>query len=189
MATMATSARAPVTVEHATPSDISDLITVWWDAFSDDFIQRVYPQTPDGRAWLERAFARNMAPEDPEPGELVTKCLIVRDPADGLPAAIAVYHVVPEGSDAAQRSWRARWPTFEDLPDVKGREDVLDSFFGPMEKTQTYLLEGRGHVFLEALGTREAHRKKGYGGALVRWGADLADRLGVECGRGSRTAN
>lgn len=27
----------------------------------------------------------------------------------------------------------------------------------------------------------EAHRKRGYGSALVKWGSDLADKLGVEC--------
>lgn len=36
-------------------------------------------------------------------------------------------------------------------------------------------------VDLEALGTMAQHRKKGYGTALVQYGNDLADKLGVEC--------
>ncbi|KAL7622125.1 hypothetical protein AAE478_007627 [Parahypoxylon ruwenzoriense] len=155
-----------IAVERATASDTPNLITVWWDAFSGDFIERIYPHTPDGRQWLERAFAKNFGsrrgPEEP-----VTECVIVRDPDDGC--------------EPVQRSWRARWPAFGDLPGMQEREDVLAGFFDPMEKTQTYLLEDRGYIYLEALGTREAHRKRGYATALIKWGTDLADRLGLEC--------
>ncbi|KAI0839911.1 acyl-CoA N-acyltransferase [Hypoxylon sp. FL0890] len=165
-------------VEQATESDIPDLIALWWDAFGGDFIRRIYPQSPDGRRWLERAFAKNFGPT-PGPGVPETKCLIVRSPENNLPAAIAVYRIVPAGCDPAQCSWRARWPRFDDLPDV--REDVVASFFDPMDKTHTYLLGNRGHVYLEVLGTMEAHRKRGYATALIKWGTDLADDLGVEC--------
>ncbi|XXG96046.1 hypothetical protein Hte_002323 [Hypoxylon texense] len=175
---------APVIVERATASDIPGIIAVWWDSFSSDFIRRVYPQTPDGRRWLERAFARNLGPA-PGPGYPKVECLLVRNPdtafaaSSGLPVAVAVYHIVPAGCDPKLRSWRARWPAFDDLPDI--REDVLAEFFEPMEKTQSYLLKDRGHVYLEALGTMGAHRKRGYATALVKWGNDLADELGVDC--------
>ncbi|OTA94905.1 hypothetical protein M434DRAFT_29446 [Hypoxylon sp. CO27-5] len=171
-------ASATPIVEQATKSDIPDLIAVWWDAFSGDFIRRIYPQTPDGRRWLERAFAKFFGPA-PGPRELETKCLVMRIPDTGLPAAIAVYHIVPAGCDPAQRSWRARWPRFDDLPDIS--KDVLAGFFDPMDKTQTYLLGDRGYVYLEALGTMEAHRKRGYATALIKWGTDLADKMNVEC--------
>lgn len=98
---------------------------------------------------------------------------------NGLPAAIAVYHIVPAGCDPARRSWRVRKPAFDDLPDI--REDVLARFFDPMEKAHTYLLGDWGHVYLEVLGTVEAHQKRGFGTALIKWGNDLADGLGVEC--------
>ncbi|KAI1416679.1 acyl-CoA N-acyltransferase [Hypoxylon sp. FL1857] len=165
-------------VEQATESDIPDLIALWWDAFGGDFIRRIYPQTPDGRRWLERAFAKHLG-HPPEPGKPETKCLIARSPDTGRPVAIAVYHIVPAGCDPVQLSWRVRWPRFDDLPDI--REDVLAGFFDPMDKTQTYLLGDRSHIHLEALGTMEAHRKRGYATALIKWGTDLADDLGVEC--------
>ncbi|KAI1141344.1 acyl-CoA N-acyltransferase [Hypoxylon sp. FL0543] len=165
-------------VEQATESDIPALVAVWWDAFSSDFIRRIFSQTPDGRRWLERAFVKNFEPTSgsraPE-----TKCLIVRCSDTGLPAAIAVYRIVPAGCDPAQLSWRARWPPFDDLPDIS--EDVLAGFFDSMDRTQTYLLGDRAYVYLEALGTMKTHRKRGYATALIEWGTDLADELGVEC--------
>ncbi|KAI1080043.1 hypothetical protein F5B20DRAFT_580835 [Whalleya microplaca] len=163
-------------VEPASDSDIPDLVALWISAFDSAFIRRIFPDTADGRTWLTRAFVKNLGPR--APCEPETKVMLVRD-AEGLPVAMAVYRIVQPGCDPSRRSWRARWPVFDDLPGL--REDVLADFFDPMERTQTHLLGSRGHMHLEALGTMEAHRKRGYGNALIKWGNDLADELGVEC--------
>ncbi|KAI1387332.1 uncharacterized protein F4822DRAFT_406164 [Hypoxylon trugodes] len=165
-------------VEEATAVQIASLIDVWWGSFNSDFIQRIYPQTVEGRLWLQRAFKRSLNAV-PSPRDPTTKYVIVRNPEDGAPVAIAVYRIIPAGCDPERRSWRVRWSGFEDLPSI--HEDILADFFDPMEKTQTYLLGDRAHIHLEALGTIEAHQKKGYGTALIKWGTNLADGMGVEC--------
>ncbi|KAI0846443.1 hypothetical protein F5Y00DRAFT_244106 [Daldinia vernicosa] len=165
-------------VERASVSDIPELITVWWDAFGSEHMQRIFPQTPDGRIWLERAFKQFFAPVK-GPDELKTECLIVRSPDTGIPVAIAIYRIVPEGYDTAKQTWRARWPAVDDLPDFS--DAAVDEFFSRMEKAHAYVLGNRGHVFLEVLGTMATFQKRGYGTALVKWGTDLADQLGVEC--------
>lgn len=76
------SAKTLPIVDWASASDIPDLIAVWWDSFNDDFIRRIYPQTPDGRQWLERAFAKNLAPRT-DPDIPATEVIIVRDPDTG----------------------------------------------------------------------------------------------------------
>ncbi|KAI0169282.1 acyl-CoA N-acyltransferase [Hypoxylon sp. FL1284] len=186
MATRPDDPAAPATavVERATAADIPDLIRVWGDSFNSEFIRRIFPQTEDGRRWLERFFTRNLEEAAAAPGpeqrrRPKVEALFVRSPESGMPVAMAVYHVVPAGCDPALLTWRARWPAFDDLPDIS--EDAVAGFFEPMEKTQNYLLGDRARVFLEALGTVEAHQKKGYGTALVQWGNALADELGVEC--------
>ncbi|KAI2784424.1 hypothetical protein F4815DRAFT_455718 [Daldinia loculata] len=165
-------------VERPSVSEIPRLITIWWDAFGSEHMQRIFPQTPVGRLWLQRAFKQFLGPA-PGPDELKTECLIVRSPDTGIPAAIAIYRIVPEGCDAAKQSWRARWPAVDDLPDFS--DAAVDDFFSRMEKAHAHVLGDRGHVFLEVLATMEAFQKRGYGTALVKWGTDLADQLGVEC--------
>lgn len=85
-----TATSVPIIVEKATATDIPDLITVWWDSFSTEFIQRIYPQTPDGRRWLERTFARYFRPA-PEPDEPTTECLMVRSPDTGTEESLLPY--------------------------------------------------------------------------------------------------
>ncbi|KAI0113326.1 hypothetical protein F4814DRAFT_421456 [Daldinia grandis] len=173
-----TSRPTTAVVERASVSDIPELISIWWEAFGSEHMQRTFPQTPDGRIWLERAFKRFLEPVS-GPDELKTECLLVRSPDTGIPVAIAIYRIVPEGCDPAKQAWRARWPAVDDLPDFS--DAALDNFFSRMEKAHAHVLGDRGHVFLEVLGTKEAFQKRGYGTALVRWGTDLADQLGVEC--------
>ncbi|KAI1482209.1 hypothetical protein F4774DRAFT_334136 [Daldinia eschscholtzii] len=167
-----------VVVERPTISDIPELVSIWWDAFGAEAMQRIFPQTPDGRRFIERSFEKFLGPA-PGPDELKTECLIVRSPDTGVPVSMAIYHVVPAGCSEAKRSWRARWPAFDDLPDLN--DTVLNDFFSPMEKAHNHVVGDRGHVFLETLATKKDFQKRGYGAALVRWGNDLADQLGVEC--------
>ncbi|KAI8965119.1 acyl-CoA N-acyltransferase [Daldinia sp. FL1419] len=165
-------------VDHASVSDIPALITIWWDAFSTEHLQRVFPQTPNGKRWQERAF-EDFIGSTPGPDELKTECLVVRDPETGAAAAFAIYRIVPEGYPPEKQTWRARWPPAEGFPDMS--DDHLDDFFSRMEKAHAHVVGDRGHVFLEVLATKEEFRKRGYGSALVKWGTELADQLGLEC--------
>ena len=71
-----------VVVERPTISDIPELVSIWWDAFGAEAMQRIFPQTPDGRRFIERSFAKFLGPA-PGPDELKTECLIVRSPDTG----------------------------------------------------------------------------------------------------------
>ncbi|ORY70421.1 uncharacterized protein BCR38DRAFT_422096 [Pseudomassariella vexata] len=78
----------------------------------------------------------------------------------------------------SQRDWSARWTPIDDVPDLS--KEKLAAFYEPMQIAHEYLMGDRGHVFLEVLTTLNMYRGKGVGRALVQWGNDLVDEMGVE---------
>ncbi|RYP12294.1 hypothetical protein DL765_007405 [Monosporascus sp. GIB2] len=168
---------APRKVEAATESDIPHIVDIYYEAFTGERVRTVFPDTEGGRKWVAQAFKQYIGGASSVKG-LETRMLVTRDPR-GVPVAFAIYRIWQAGSDPAARTWRARWPLADGYPDMKN--EILDWFFGPTDKSRDFLLGDRAHIHLEALGVLPTHQKQGYGGALVRWGTELADELGVEC--------
>ncbi|RYP35025.1 hypothetical protein DL767_004006 [Monosporascus sp. MG133] len=168
---------APHQVEAATESDIPHIVDIFYDAFPRERFRTVFPDTQGGRKWLSQAFKQHIV-EQSSVGGLETRVFVTRDPT-GVPVAFAMYRIWQAGSDPAARTWRARWPPADGYPDMK--DEILDAFYGPTDKLHDFLLDGRAHIYLDALAVLPTHQKQGYGGALVKWGNELADELGVEC--------
>ncbi|RYP90471.1 hypothetical protein DL770_003382 [Monosporascus sp. CRB-9-2] len=164
-------------VEAATESDIPHIVDIYYDAFPGERFRMVFPDTQGGRTWVSQAFKQYIV-EPSSIGGLETRMFVTRD-SRGVPVAFAIYRIWQAGSDPAARTWRARWPPVEGYPDME--DENLDAFFGPTDKSHDFLLDGRAHIHLEALGVLPAHQKQGYGGALVKRGIELADELGLEC--------
>lgn len=118
----------------------------------------------------------------------------------GAVVAFAMYRVYEANSDPSKRAWTARWPRVEGFSDMK--YDTLNAFYQPTDISHDHLMGNSAHIRessvllsfpcghqlkadimldLEVLGTSPAYQKQGYGKALVKWGTDLADQLGVEC--------
>ncbi|RYP69631.1 hypothetical protein DL771_005995 [Monosporascus sp. 5C6A] len=170
-------ASAPRKVEAATESDIPHVVDIYYDAFPGERLRAVFPDTEGGRKWVAQAFKQHIGRAN-SVGGLATRTLVTRDPR-GVPVAFAIYHIWQAGSDPAARTWRARWPPADGYPDMK--DEILDAFYSPTDKARDFLLDDRAHIHLEALGVLPTHQKQGYGGAIVKWGTEQADELGVEC--------
>ncbi|RYO80937.1 hypothetical protein DL766_007500 [Monosporascus sp. MC13-8B] len=167
----------PRKVEAATESDIPHIVDIYYDAFPGERLRTVFPDTEEGRKWVTQAFKQCIGGAS-SVGGLETRTLVTRDPR-GIAVAFALYRIWEAGSDLAARTWRARWPLADGYPDMKN--EILDAFFSPTDKSRDFLLGDRAHIHLETLGVLPTHQKQGYGGALVKWGTELADELGIEC--------
>ncbi|RYP57078.1 hypothetical protein DL769_009711 [Monosporascus sp. CRB-8-3] len=167
----------PRKVEAATESDIPHIVDIFYDAWPQQRSRTIVPDTEGGRKWVAEAFKWHIRGSS-SVGGLETRTLVTRDPR-GVPVAFAVYHVWQAGSGPAAKTWRARWPPVDGYPDV--RDEGLEALFSPTDKSHDFLLGDRAHIQLEILGVSPTHQRQGYGGALVKWGTELADELGVEC--------
>ncbi|KAG9256797.1 putative GNAT family acetyltransferase [Emericellopsis atlantica] len=58
--------------------------------------------------------------------------------------------------------------------------EACDYFFGEMRRRQGERFEGRPYAYLKLLHTDPAHQGRGAASMLLRWGAEEADRLGLD---------
>ncbi|KAK7744428.1 hypothetical protein SLS62_010152 [Diatrype stigma] len=164
-------------VELAVESDIPRIVDIYYDAFPGERPRSIFPDTQSGRRWVGKAFEKSLGPR--YEGGPESKVLVSRGP-EGVPVAFALYRIWKGGSDPSTRSWRARWPPVTDgSPDMD--DAALDGFYGPTDRSREFLMGDKAHIHLEVLGTLQHHQKQGRGKALVHWGTELADRLGLEC--------
>ncbi|KAJ8119185.1 hypothetical protein ONZ43_g3820 [Nemania bipapillata] len=167
--------KAAIKVSLATPDDIPELIPIFWEAFSGP-AESTFPHTDGGRKWLERSFENFVG--KPSHYRPESKVPVVRN-ANGRPLSFAIVHIVKPGQTAVGGSWKRRWSSTDDLPDVS--EEHLASFFECLAKAHQLTMGKEGHVCIEFLMTKSTSRHKGYATALVDWVAKLADDLGYAC--------
>ncbi|KAJ2996537.1 hypothetical protein NUW58_g946 [Xylaria curta] len=175
MASNADSPTAAAKVSLATPDDIPELIHIFWEAFSGP-AESTFPQTDDGRAWLERSFQNFLGKQSYYRPE--SKVPVVRN-ANGRVLSFAVTHIVKLGQTVVGNSWKRRWSAAEDLPGVS--EERLASYFETLAEAHHLTVGNEGHVYIEFLMTKSTSRHKGYATAIVDWITKLADDLDYAC--------
>ncbi|KAJ2995436.1 hypothetical protein NUW58_g1271 [Xylaria curta] len=202
MASNADSPTAAAKVSLATPDDIPELIHIFWEAFSGP-AESTFPQTDDGRAWLERSFQNFLGKQSyyarrarcrwcgmptrsfdstiPKSSTARTfRSLIYRSPElQGRVLSFAVTHIVKLGQTVVGNSWKRRWSAAEDLPGVS--EERLASYFETLAEAHHLTVGNEGHVYIEFLMTKSTSRHKGYATAIVDWITKLADDLDYAC--------
>ncbi|KAI0165397.1 hypothetical protein GGR52DRAFT_558592 [Hypoxylon sp. FL1284] len=162
-------------VSLATVDDVSDLVEIFWEAFSGPG-EALFPHNEGGRQWLQRSFENFLSQKSyyrPEP-----KVAVVRN-LNGKPVALAIAHIVRPGQSIAGKSWKTRWGRCEDIPGIS--EEKLADFFEPLGRAHYLVVGKEGHVFIELVMTKSTSRGRGYASALVAWATNLADKLDVPC--------
>ncbi|ORY13540.1 hypothetical protein BCR34DRAFT_466339, partial [Clohesyomyces aquaticus] len=107
------------------------------------------------------------------------------DPEDngGRTIAVAVWSMKNVESDSAQPKSRDGDREDEEPPFLPPeiRLEVLSALFTPLRDAQLEIMGGETpYLMLNSLATHPEHRRKGAGKMLVRWGVEMADRLGVQ---------
>ncbi|KAI1344415.1 hypothetical protein F5Y15DRAFT_111620 [Xylariaceae sp. FL0016] len=162
-------------VTLATPDDIPELISIFWETFKGPG-ETLFPQTDAGRKWLESSFNNFLGRQSYYRPE--AKVAVVRNP-NGRPVSLALVHIVKPGQVAVGKSWKTRWARVDDAPGIDSEK--LAGFFEPSAKAHHLVVGKEGHVFIEFLMTKYAYRRRGYATALVKWATNLADELEIPC--------
>ncbi|SCN65436.1 uncharacterized protein FFB20_01653 [Fusarium fujikuroi] len=162
-------ARKNLRLEEVTLEDVSVLTEVWFAAFTDPGIRRIWPDTPAVRNWwtegnrhdlIHKPFQRYVKVVDPDSKD-----------ANGRPR-IAAY---------------AKWDT--SMPRERGRRyppwtqdqpgQVCDDFIAKEEAERLRVMGDLKHYYLDTLVTHPDYQRCGAGSMLMNFGCDLADKDGV----------
>ncbi|KAH7174580.1 acyl-CoA N-acyltransferase [Fusarium flagelliforme] len=152
-------------VEKVVLDDISTLTEVWFAAFTDEGIRRIWPDTPAVRNWwteankhdlLHKPFQHYIKVIDPQ----------TQDPR-GRPriAAFAKWDTeMPEGRGRRYPPWT------EDQP-----SQICDEFIAKEENERLRVMGDQKHYYLDTLVTHPDYQRRGAGSMLMKWGCDMAD--------------
>ncbi|KAL4871215.1 hypothetical protein BDV12DRAFT_194577 [Aspergillus spectabilis] len=132
------------------PPDIPTLTALWFAAFQDPDLTRLWPNTPSIRQWFVDINSLD-AQENPRI------------------AAYAKWDL----STPEQRG--ERYPPWHS--DIPGEE--CGAFFGREERERGRVMGDTKHYYLDTLATHPDYQRQGAGSMLLKWGCDLADEQGV----------
>ncbi|CAI7572732.1 unnamed protein product [Penicillium pancosmium] len=161
--------KAPLQLEPLTLEDTPALTELWFAAFTDPELRRVFPDTPAVRQWLTDANQHDLTHKP------FQKYIKVIDPIStdqqGRPR-IAAY---------------AKWDT--SMPEERGGRyppwheemsaSLCDEFFRKEEENRIRVMGEKKHFYLDTVATHPDYQRRGAGSMLVGWGCDLADSQGV----------
>ncbi|KAJ5115399.1 hypothetical protein NUU61_001158 [Penicillium alfredii] len=156
-------------LETVTLDDVPAMTEVWFAAFTDPDLRRLWPDTPGVRKWwddanhhdlLNKPFQRYVKIIDPESTDAHGRARI---------AAYAKWDLaMPEERGRRYPPWN------EDMP---GEE--CDTFFAREESERRRVMGDQKHYYLDTLATHPDYQRRGAGSMLLKWGCDLADANGV----------
>ncbi|KAK3335942.1 hypothetical protein B0T19DRAFT_436759 [Cercophora scortea] len=187
---MTTPAPKPrIRIREATRADLSEILDVHFEAFGPDPMnQLMYPAGVTENA--REMFGHSLFPPESEAaadenkhGEtrIFVAELLADDTADDVPVEIVAYakwqifrHERPE------TEWNVEDPpmTTEILGEGVDAE-VYNAFLGGMHRVRKTHSRGDASVNLGILACRSTRQRLGAASALMRWGTELADELGV----------
>ncbi|KAL4936408.1 hypothetical protein BDV06DRAFT_93617 [Aspergillus oleicola] len=157
-----------------TPSDIPTLTTIWFAAFTDPGLRRLWPDTPGVRGWWDEANSSDL---QNKPFQKYVKVVDTAIPAsdrqgqagEGRIVAYAKWDTsTPEERGRRYPPWHAEMPS-----------DECDRFFEREESERGRLMGETRHYYLDTLATHQDYQRRGAGSMLLQWGCDLADKDGV----------
>ncbi|KAF6796489.1 GNAT family [Colletotrichum sojae] len=156
-------------LEEVTLEDVPQLTEVWFAAFTDPSLRRLWPDTPGVRRWWDEANRHDILRK---PFQRYVKVVDPTAPDDrGRPriAAFAKWDMsMPEDRGRRYPPWH------EDMPG-----DVCDEFMQREERERRRVMGDEKHYYLDTVATHPNYQRRGCGAMLVRWGCDLADQNGV----------
>ncbi|KAK3309871.1 acyl-CoA N-acyltransferase, partial [Chaetomium strumarium] len=183
--TMATTSR--IRVREGTPADVDAIVDIYYKAFRDNVMdQLMYPGGPSEDA--RRKFTAKVLPRSTPEGEKGESLLCVAEylpegsPADGPWEVVAFGKWDLYREARTEEEWKA--DEFNATADTFGAgcdPSVINAFIGGMTRKQRDHAKGEAALFLGLLACSPARQGLGAGSALMKWGVDLADSLGLPC--------
>jgi GNAT superfamily N-acetyltransferase len=185
--------RPNLRVREATPADVEAIVDVHFAAFDDNIMnQLMYPRGVSADA--RNKFGAKILP--PPTSEDAGK-----DTTAKGQTLVYVAEYLPEGASTdgpgeivAYAKWLLQR---EPRPEEEWRKDdftataeawgddcdlgVVDGFIGLMNRTQSEHAKGKAALYLGILACSPTKQRSGAGSALVEWGVNLADSLGLPC--------
>ncbi|CAG9947582.1 unnamed protein product [Clonostachys rosea f. rosea IK726] len=156
----------PLQLELATAEDAPELTEVWFAAFQDPDLRRLWPDTDGVRQWWTDANSHDMRQK---------------------PFQRYVKVIDPDTKDARGRSRIAAYAKWDlSMPDERGRRyppwhtdmpgEECDAFFLREEKERERVMGKEEHYYLDTVATHPDYQRRGAGSMLLKWGCDLADQ-------------
>ncbi|KAM0221490.1 hypothetical protein ACHAQD_005405 [Fusarium lateritium] len=166
---MASTPRKTLKLEEVTLEDIPGLTQVWFAAFTDPGIRRIWPDTPSVRRWWDDANRHDLTHK---PFQRYIK-IVDPDSKDelGRPRVAAF----AKWDTSMPRERGRRYPPWTD--DQPGQ--VCDEFIAKEEDERLRVMGEQKHYYLDTLVTHPDYQRCGAGSMLMKWGCDLADADGV----------
>lgn len=189
--------------EPANVDDIPALTDLWFAAFTDPVLRRLWPDTPGVRKWWDEANRHDML------NKPFQRYIKIIDPSS---SSSSTYEGQGDGKKATPRIIAyAKWDLA--MPEERGRryppwhgdmpEHECDMFFEREENERRRVMGNRRHycmmihpcflrsgrylpltmtttyIDLDTLATHPDYQRRGAGSMLLKWGCELADRHGV----------
>ncbi|KAJ0421510.1 acyl-CoA N-acyltransferase [Aspergillus carlsbadensis] len=155
-------------IQPAVPGDGDELADVFFESFSDEFNQRLWPQTADVRSFWVKKF--NASIEEAEATSFIVKIEALSSESKPVIAAFAKWKLY--SGDDCRREQEAKdttvWPESCDA-------DLCGGFFNRLERERLAGTGSKPHYYLDMLGTRPEFNGRGLGSKLLRWGLSRAD--------------
>ncbi|KAK3393250.1 N-acetyltransferase-like protein [Podospora didyma] len=179
-----------VRVREATPADVDQIIDVHFAAFANDsFNQLMYPNgvSADARAKFAASF---FPPETPDTaaaaikkGEsLVMVAELFPDGNGGHSSGeiVGFARWVLQREQRTEEEWNVVQPPPTEEMLGKGVDvDVYNAFIGELHNWRRKSAKGDPALFLGLIACKPSRQRIGAGTALLSWGAQLADKLGL----------
>ncbi|KAL2165985.1 hypothetical protein VTG60DRAFT_3475 [Thermothelomyces hinnuleus] len=178
-------------VREATPADLEAILDVYFSAFEDNVMnQLMYPRgvTPTCR----NRFGSRILPQRPAENDVKhaggkTETLVCvaetfpdRESTDGAGDIVAFAKWQLQREPLSEEEWKSE--EFKAATEVWGEDcdlAVVDAFIGGMNRVQRDNAKGEAALYLSLLACTPAFQRRGAGSALMEWGVNLADRLGL----------
>ncbi|KAK4098602.1 hypothetical protein N658DRAFT_517913 [Parathielavia hyrcaniae] len=175
-------------LREATPDDIDAIVDINFSAFDDNVMnQLMYPGgvTADSKAkYAAKLFPQDGTESPAKKGQSllwVAEYLPEEGPGDKPGEVVAFARWVLHREPRTEAEWKAdgftaaTTETWGEGCDVA----VVNVFMGGMTRAQRDHAQGEAGLYLSTLACSPTRQRLGAGSALLKWGLDLADSLGL----------
>jgi GNAT superfamily N-acetyltransferase len=163
----------PFYIRHAIPSDVEDMVDIYFAAFENDLIHKLcFPPSLESRAFWRNSILTGMSSP-------TTHYMVVT-----FAKAPAIFN--PTVAYAKWNSPLQEQPIALPIWPIGCDKTLADEFFGQLAGVRVALMgtgnnvEDRPHWYLELQATRPEYQGQGAAGKLIRWGLEEADKDGAE---------
>ena len=170
----------PLKIEPVSEADIPAIVELDYAAFSrhSKVTPLVYPNGLTENLYKKGIEMRKK--DFKEPGRVFVK--VVDTDLDGKMIATAAWRIWEEDQPRSEweRAPEVKRVIDESKNDADINTDLLTEFFGKIEMVKREHIQGKARVHLGYLATHPTHERRGASKTLLDYGAELADKKGLQ---------